>query len=119
MPRSLKTTTLHPLIDQKFDKDLFFDYTAIHEALALDVTLKKLHEMANPPRLDPLIVSRRENCLSAEEIVSCNFVQKACENIANVNVILTIALRKAMADAGFSDGNELFLCVNGYLLPLY
>merc|ERR1712228_628319 len=73
--------------------------------------LQSIHKMAMPPRFEALVVSRQENSLSAQEIVSSNFVAKACENITNVNVMLTVALRKAMSDAGFAEGTRVCDCV--------
>ena len=76
---------VHPLIDDKLDKDYFFDYTAIHEALSCNTILQSIHKMAMPPRFEALVVSRQENSLSAQEMVSSKFVAKACENITNVS----------------------------------
>ena len=112
--------SVHPLIDNKLDKDFHFDYSAFHEFLSIDDTIRQLHKMSMPPRFEPLVVSRQENSLSAQEIVSSKFVAKACENITNVNVMLTVALRKAMSDAGFTEGTRVFLffgvCVCMYVL---
>ena len=62
--------------------------------------------MANPPNIDPLIVSPAENSANAQEIIQSVFVKKALENCSNQNEILVVALKKAMVNVGFLPGRQ-------------
>ena len=101
-----KKHSIHPAIDHLFSKDYHFNYKPIGRSLTLNKVLKQLHKMANPPNIDPLIVSPAENSANAQEIIQSVFVKKALENCSNQNEILVVALKKAMVNVGFLPGRQ-------------
>ena len=99
---------IHALLDRHLNDEYHFDYTAVHQALSMDTVIQKLHQLSLPPNMDPLLISQAENASNATEIISSNFVSKACAHVSDMNVILVVALRKAMRDAGFAEGKRNF-----------
>ena len=98
---------IHPSIDKLLSKDYHFNYQPIGRALTLNKILKQLHKMANPPGLDPLIVSPAENSANTQEIIQSVFVKKALEKSQDQNELLVVALKKAMTNVGFTAGKAI------------
>ena len=113
---------VHPDINRFINENYHYSYSAVHRTLLADPYIREGLEnislISMAPKLRPLLVSRAQNCETAEEIISHQFMESCCEN-SDSNSNLATCIKSALEKAEFPPGGRVYNIINEQLKKAY